>query len=146
MVTTSTLEDWLWRGDDPIVRDMSWQVYAMWIYRVERPPPKTKSVQSAIQRYVEIEFSNDYKLHGSHFQRLATEFRVPLFEGFTMPPSNRDSETSALFKHLLTRPLSISTDLSVPEDIRLVDAFGCMCSGPTTGVPSDAWASQAFTA
>ena len=40
VVTTSTLEDWLWRGEDPIVGDMSWQVYAMWIYRVERPPPE----------------------------------------------------------------------------------------------------------
>ena len=29
-VATSTLEDWLWRGDDPIVRDMSWHVYTMW--------------------------------------------------------------------------------------------------------------------
>ena len=29
VVTTSTLEDWLWRGDDPVLQPMSWQVYSM---------------------------------------------------------------------------------------------------------------------
>ena len=38
-VATSTLEDWLWRGDAPIFRDMSWHVYAMWVYRVDKPAP-----------------------------------------------------------------------------------------------------------
>ena len=39
VVTTSTIEDWLWRGTDPVVKDMSLQVYCMWVYRVEKPPP-----------------------------------------------------------------------------------------------------------
>ena len=75
VVTTSSLEDWLWRGDDPIVKDMSWYVYSMWVYRVELPP----TARDAKPRHVTIEFSPDYKLHHTHAQRLATEFRVPLF-------------------------------------------------------------------
>ena len=37
-VTTSALEDWLRRGDHPIVKDMHWYVYSMWVYRVEVAP------------------------------------------------------------------------------------------------------------
>ena len=33
IVTTSPLEDWLWRGDHPIVKDMNWYVYSMWVSR-----------------------------------------------------------------------------------------------------------------
>ena len=36
VVTTSTIEDWLWRGDDPVVKHMNLYVYAMWIYRVDK--------------------------------------------------------------------------------------------------------------
>ena len=32
----SQLDDWLHRGDDPIVRDMNLYVYSMWVYRVEK--------------------------------------------------------------------------------------------------------------
>ena len=38
IVTTSPLEDWLWRGDDPILKDMNWYVYSMWVFRVEILP------------------------------------------------------------------------------------------------------------
>ena len=147
VVTTSTLEDWLWRGDHPVVAAMCLAVYAMWIYRVERPPPADHSVRGAIRRYVECDFSPDYKLHGSHAQRLATEMRVPLFEGFTMPPSNRDSETAAMFKQLLTRPLAVPEDLSIPVDIRLLQAFEPTC--PPRGAnraDASAWDAQAFSA
>eukprot|EP00959_Pyramimonas_sp_CCMP1952_P117089 2447543-Pyramimonas_sp.AAC.1 len=35
--TTSTLDDWLHRGGDPVLKHMSLQVYAMWVYRCEKP-------------------------------------------------------------------------------------------------------------
>ena len=129
-VTTSSLEDWLWRGDHPLVRDMSLTVYSMWVYRVEKPAPSIKPDQALSPRYVQVPFSDDYKCYHSHEQRIATELRVPLFEGFTMPPSYQDSETAAMYKQLLTRPLSItpasaSKDL---EDIRLVSAFLPLCT------------------
>ena len=37
VVTTSTLEDWLFRGDDAIVAPMSFEVYSMWVFRIEKP-------------------------------------------------------------------------------------------------------------
>ena len=52
-VATSTLEDWLWRGEAPIVRDMNWHVYATWVYRVEKPSQRTRG------RWVDIPFSED---------------------------------------------------------------------------------------
>ena len=59
------------------------------------------------RRWIDIPFSEDYVLHRTHVQRLASEPRVPMSEGFTMPPSTRDSETAALHKHLRTRSLSV---------------------------------------
>ena len=129
ILTTSPLEDWLWRGDDPIVKDMSWYVYSMWVFRVEtlrlkldkdglpqKPPP----------RYIDIDFSPDYKLHRTHKQRIATEFRVPMFEGFTMPPSTFDSETAAMYKSLLLRSFSVQVT-DEPEDVRFANAFQVLC-------------------
>ena len=107
-------------GDDPIVRDMSWHVYAMWVYRVDKPVPFEG--RAPTRRWVEAPFSEDYALHKTHVQRLASEPRVPMFEGFTMPPSTRDSETVALYKHLRTRPLSVAAG-SDPVDVRLRTAF-----------------------
>ena len=40
--TTNTLSDYLWRGDHPIVKDMPWYVYAMWVYKVAKPDPRRK--------------------------------------------------------------------------------------------------------
>ena len=97
----------------------------MWTFRVEILPLKAQDAEPA--RFIDIEFSLDYKLHRTHKQRIATEFRVPLYEGFTMPPSTRDSETAAMFKSLLLRPLSIQVD-ERPEDIRFADAFKPLCT------------------
>ena len=30
-VTTGPLDDWLWRGDHPILKDMHWHLYSMWV-------------------------------------------------------------------------------------------------------------------
>ena len=75
-VTTTTIEDWLWRGDDPLVKHMSLYVYAMWMYRVEKSMHKESGVVAP--RYVEVDFSCDYKLYHSHKQRVATEFRIDI--------------------------------------------------------------------
>ena len=65
VITTSTLEDWLYRGEHPILASMSLQVYCMWVYRVEKPRPKNTS------RFIDMEFAPHYALHGTHFQRLS---------------------------------------------------------------------------
>ena len=89
----------------------------MWIYRVDRPQKsKGTSARQARQRHVDIDFSPDYKMHVTHIQRLATEFRVPLFEGFTMPSSNACAETAALYNRTLLMPLAVLCG-GDPEDI-----------------------------
>ena len=129
-VTTSPLEDWLWRGDHPILVDMPWYVYSMWVFRIEKFPAKSNADGDTTQpgpRFIDIQFSCDYKMHHTHKQRVATEFRVPLYEGFTMPPSTRDSETAAMYKSLLLRAFSVVED-ERPEDVRLADAFRALCT------------------
>ena len=130
IATTSPLEDWLWRGSHPIVKEMHWYLYSMWVFRVEKMPLKLKDDGEPVvpgPRFIDIEFSPDYKLHRTHKQRIATEFRVPLYEGFTMPPSTRDSETAAMYKALLLRALSVEVG-DDPEDVRLAAAFEPLCT------------------
>ena len=114
IVTTSSLDDWLWRGDHPVVKDMHWYVYSMWVYRIEIQRPTKRDDDGQLKtpppRFIDIDFSPDYKLHRTHKQRIATEFRVPHFEGFTMPPSTEDSETAAMFKSLLLRAISVEVN------------------------------------
>ena len=66
---------------------MSLTVHAMWVHGVEKPPPQIKPEQAPRPRYVQVPFSVDYKCYHSHYQRIATQLRVPLFKGYTMPPS-----------------------------------------------------------
>ena len=103
-VTTSSLEDYLYRGDDPLVAGMSWATYGTWVYRIELPVRPEKSVRAQIQRYVDVPFDKAYKLHGTHAQRITTEPRVPMFEGFTMPALTVDSERNAMYKQVQCRP------------------------------------------
>ena len=104
---------------------MSLQVYSMWLYRVEHPPFNAKAKPNF--RHLDFPFDSSYQLHATHLQRLCTQFRVPVFEGYIMPSSNVCSETAALYKQLLLRPLSVSgTDK--PKDLQMIDAFNPMCS------------------
>ena len=132
IVTTSPLEDWLWRGKHPVVKDMSWYVYSMWVFRIEKPPPKRSNSEEEPKkpypRFIDIEFQSDYKLFNTHLQRIATEFRVPKYDGFTMPSSTYDSETAAMYKSLLLRPLSVVEPNGQAEDLRFAAAFDPLCT------------------
>ena len=85
---------------------MSWYVYAMWVYRIERPPP-ARPDRPAKNRHINIPFASHYSGFGKYLQRLSSEMRVPQIQGFTMPTSGRDSETAAYFKQLMTRPFAV---------------------------------------
>ena len=73
-----------------------------------------------------MEFVSDYALYPTHSQRIATEFRVPLFQGFMMPASNVDSETAAMYKQILLRPIRVDAS-DEPEDVRVVTPFRSYC-------------------
>ena len=36
--TTTPVDDWLHRGDHPVLKDMPLYIYAMWVYSAEKPP------------------------------------------------------------------------------------------------------------
>ena len=84
----SQLDDWLHRGDDPIVRDMNLYVYSMWVYRAEKnlTVQKKSSDRPPPARYVEIEFDDAYPSKNTFVQRLAMEPRVPMLDGMQFIP------------------------------------------------------------
>ncbi|CAK0887182.1 unnamed protein product [Prorocentrum cordatum] len=130
--TTSTLDDWLHRGDDPVLKHMSLQVYAMWVYRCEKPDGLWRDKTRA--QHLDFDFAPHYALYATHKQRLAPELRAPLFEGFTMPTMNKDCETACLYKQLLLRPLEVENS-ETPEDERMLRAFAPLMEAP--GAPRD---------
>lgn len=120
---------------------MSWYVYAMWVYRVEIPPMR----RAKRSGHIDIPFMSEYSLSVTHMQRLAAEFRVPLFEGFTMPSANVDSETASMYKQILLRPTQIER-IEEPDDVRSVSAFSKYCEVSATDERHEtAWATNAFT-
>ena len=104
---------------------MSFQVYAMWVFRIEFPAVRANRKRRP--DFVDIEFAPEYSLAVTHMQRIAAEFRVPLFQGFLMPPSNVDSETAAMYKQILLRPTAVEPG-EEPEDVRVVGAFRRYCA------------------
>ena len=128
-VSTSSLEDYMYCGDHPILAEMSWSTYGMWVYRVELPPGQNVSVRAAVPRHMDIYFSSAYKLYNSHAQRISTEPRVPMFEGFTMPPLTIDSERNAMHKQVQCRPFAISDEHAAEDspDQQVVRAFASFC-------------------
>ena len=106
---------------------MSWATYGTWVYRVELARGADKSVKSAIPRFVDIYFDASYKLCNSHAQRIASEPRVPMFEGFTMPPLTHDSERNAMYKQVQCRPVGVhlvkEVDIQHTEEELVLNAF-----------------------
>ncbi|CAE7258426.1 unnamed protein product [Symbiodinium sp. CCMP2592] len=147
VVATSSLEDYLFRGDHPLVRDMSWSTYGMWVYRVELPPTLVgNSVRAALPRHVDVFFAEKYKLSASHCQRISSEPRVPMFEGFTMPTLTMDSERNAMYKQLQCRPFRVlhyEGDDTEGAVLKAFDVFSAPVDA-TSAEPSIA-ASMAFT-
>ncbi|CAE7839254.1 PIF7 [Symbiodinium sp. CCMP2592] len=124
-VTTSSLEDYLFRGEHPVLKDMSWSTYGMWVYRVELPPGAETSIRAAVPRFQDMYFSSAYKLYKTHCQRISSEPRVPMFEGFTMPTLMTDSERNAMYKQVQCRPFAVAASPAPgasTEDL-VIDAF-----------------------
>ena len=53
---------------------------------------------------------------------------MPKYDGFTMPSSTFDSETAAMYKSLLLRPLSVVEPNGQAEDLRFAAAFDPLCT------------------
>ena len=148
-VTTSSLEDYLYRGDSELLAGMSWATYGTWVYRIELPARPEKSVRGVLPRYVDVYFDPAYKLYNSHAQRICSEPRVPMFEGFTMPALTVDSERNAMYKQIQCRPTRILQveDSELSQDELVMKAFA-LYSSPvkgSAGMDNSIAATTAFT-
>ena len=113
------------------------------VFRIEKPFRKPD--QRIYHRFIDIDFSPSYVLRNTHQQRLATEFRVPLFEGFTMPSALVDPETAGLYKQLLLRPLKVESSRELSAET-LVSAFETLSEDSgEIGMSRDKIGSAAFS-
>ncbi|CAK0862279.1 unnamed protein product, partial [Prorocentrum cordatum] len=131
-------DDWMHRGDHPIVRDMSLYVYSIWVYRVELPlhalPAGELDPEGSGGRtlHVDIAFDSSYSAARNWTQRLAVEPRIPKAEGFQFVSAESNVETHYLMKSVLLRPVRLP-DADGPNDtkeLRYLRAYEHLCAAP----------------
>ena len=136
----SQLDDWLHRGDDPIVRDMNLYVYSMWVYRVEKNLTVRRQSQCpACPRHVDIEFDDTYPSRSTFMQRLAVEPRVPMLEGMQFV-SEANAEAHYMLQAVLFRPVYLPPEeVNESRNVRLEKAYLALCTAPAG---QDPWPAQ----
>ena len=107
----SQLDDYLHRGNHPLVKDMSLYIYSMWVYRAEKTPfaQDASSNKARKLRHIEIAFHESYAAARTWIQRISKEPRVPKPEGYRFI-TNADSEMHYLLKSILLRPIYLPED------------------------------------
>ena len=139
-------DDWMHRGDDPIVRDMSLYIYSVWVYRVE-PKAHARSAGDLAEAgrpasaHIDIPFDPSYAAARNWTQRLATEPRIPKVEGFQFVSAGSNAETHYLMKSVLLRPVFLpcaDEDIHTKE-LRYLEAYKRLCSAPQG---QDRWPAQ----
>ena len=142
-VALSQHDDWLHRGDDPIVRDMNLYVYSMWVYRVENnltaTPRPGKDKRPPADRHVELEFDEGYPSRETFKQRLAVEPRVPMIEGMQFI-SETNAEAHYMLQSILFRPVFLPSPAEdEARSERLLRAYRALCTPPPGQPP---WPAQ----
>ena len=131
-------DDWMHRGDHPIVRDMSLYVYSIWVYRVELPlhalPAGELDPEGSGGRtlHVDIAFDSSYSAARNWTQRLAVEPRIPKADGFQFVSAESNVETHYLMKAVLLRPVHLP-DADGPNDtkeLRYLRAYERLSAAP----------------
>ena len=133
---TSQLDDYLHRGDDPLLRPMNLYVYSMWVFRVEIQPA---SGQASGGRFVDIPFEASYPGSSTWIQRLAPEPRVPMPKDFYYGTESADAEKHFQMKSILLRPIYLAPKLSEDtssRQLRIIEAYTALCT-PTN--PAETW-------
>ena len=136
----SQLDDWLNRGEHPIVKDMNLYVYSIWVYRVELSPFSTANASehtSSKPRFVDIPFDESYPARTTWVQRLASEPRVPRVEGMQFV-GEADREMHFMSKAVLLRPvyLALAGDEQETRHLRILRSYQQLCVPPAG---EDAW-------
>ena len=144
-VVLSQHDDWMHRGDHPILRDMSLYIYSIWVYRVELSLARaTKDQEPAADHlsvHVDIPFDTSYTAGRTWTQRLATEPRIPKLEGFQYISIDANPETHYLMKSVILQPVYLppADDIS-SQVLRYLEAYKRLCRAPQG---HDAWPAQA---
>ncbi|CAK0911448.1 unnamed protein product, partial [Prorocentrum cordatum] len=131
-------DDWMHRGDHPIVRDMSLYVYSIWVYRVELPlhalPAGELDPEGSGGRtlHVDIAFDSSYSAARNWTQRLAVEPRIPKAEGFQFVSAESNVETHYLMKSVLLRPVHLpgADGPNDTKELRYLRACEHLCAAP----------------
>ena len=129
-------DDWMHRGDHPIVRDMSLYVYSIWVYRVELPlhalPAGELDPEGSGGRtlHVDIAFDSSYSAARNWTQRLAVEPRIPKPEGFQFVSAESNVETHYLMKSVLLRPVRLpgADGTNDTKELRYLRAYEHLCA------------------
>lgn len=128
----SQLDDWIHRGDHPIVKDLSLYIYSMWIYRAERNPyAVVSSTECPKLSTVDIPFDDSYIAGRTWVQRLALEPRLPKVEGLQFI-TDVDPEMHFLLKAVLLRPVYLppAIDDSDTRQLRTLRGYQELCTAP----------------
>ena len=110
VVTSSQYDDWLHRGDNPVLSELSLYLYSMWVYRVEKP-------ESSSPEDFLFPFDESYPLKDAYAQRIAAEPRVPRIDGCQLFAVDSEVEREQAYKLLsvLLRPLRLPSDYANME-------------------------------
>ena len=131
-------DDWMHRGDHPIVRDMSLYIYSIWVYRVELPrhalPAGELEPEGSGGRTlnVDIPFDSSYSAARNYTQRLAAEPRIPKPDGYQFVSEDSNAETHYLMKSVLLKPvrLPVADGANDTKELRYLRAYEHLCAAP----------------
>jgi hypothetical protein len=144
-VPLSQLDDWLHRGDSPIVSEMSLYVYSLWVYRVELPYWKAgdrRPADASAAQHIDIPSDESYSAAKNWVQRLAEEPRLPNVQGFQFVSETPDSaEMRYILKSVLLRPahLPCADEAVYTRELRYLKAYEAFCTAPAG---EEAWPAQ----
>ena len=107
----------------------------MWVYRSEKKhrPPKDNKEAASGGRFVEIDFDPSYPVASTWTQRLASEPRIPLLDGFQFVTQAAAAEEhyklkSVIFRHMFL--LAPSKETNDSRQLRVLEAYKQLCTPP----------------
>jgi hypothetical protein len=123
------LDDYLHRGDHQILRDMSFHVYSMWVYRAQLNPYAANRSPSAQTkpRHLDTPFDDSLVAGRTWVRRLALEPRIPKVEGPQFV-TDVDPEMHFLLKAVLLRPIYLGPAVE-DDDTKQVRVLRAVCCG-----------------
>ena len=138
IVTANQLDDYIHRGDHPVLLHMSLYVYSCWVFRVLKEQQNDGS-------QLQFPFRPEYNLASGYVQQVALVERIPRLDGFTMPPPRERSENASadlelnnMYKSVVLRPMKWY-EKPLQDLVDPVDQYYMLHSAPERTVPGRPW-------